>query len=147
MKLSELINQLQRFHDLYPQLDPDVLITEVAYKTYDKEKLEPEFYCRTLQITCYELRTLVHLPSEQLFSERGPYLNIFYEGDYINKPEDFWKNNYFQQHANKQTGVIHPSSCAAAPPKSNVDSNSVEKSTLELATEVLKEFDEEYNSK
>ena len=72
MKLSELTHQLQRFHDLYPQLDPDVLITEVAYKSYDKEKLEPEFYCRTLQITCYELRTLVHLPSEQLFSERGP---------------------------------------------------------------------------
>ena len=147
MKLSELINQLQRFHDLYPALDPEITITEVAYKLYDKEKLEPEFYSRTLQITCYELRTLVHLPSEQLFSERGPYLNIFYEGDYINRPEDYWKNNYFQQHANKQTGVIHPSSCTTTSPKSDVDSTTTEKSTIELATEVLKQFDEEYDFK
>ena len=70
MKLSELINQLQRFHDLYPQLDPNIVITEVAYKAYDKEKSEPEFYCRTLQITCYEVRTLVHLPTERLLSTR-----------------------------------------------------------------------------
>ena len=147
MKLSELINQLQRFHDLYPQLDPDVLITEVAYKSYDKEKSEPEFYCRTLQITCYELRTLVHLPFEQLFSERGPYLNIFYEGDYINGPEDFWKNNYFQQHANKQTGVIHPSSCTTTSSEPSVDSTADAKSTLELATEALQQFDEEYDFK
>ena len=111
MKLLELINQLQRLHDLYPALNPEVTITEVAYKSYDKEKTDPEFYCRTLEITCYELRTLVHLPSEQLFSERGPFLNIFYEGDYINGPEDYWKNNYFQQHANKQTGSANPSSC------------------------------------
>ena len=147
MKLSELTNQLQRLHDLYPQLDPDIVITEVAYKSYDKEKSEPEFYCRTLQITCYELRTLVHLPSEQLFSERGPYLNIFYEGDYIHGPEDFWKNNYFQQHANKQTGVIHPNSCTTASPEPAVDSTTDAKSTFELATEVLEKFNEEYDCK
>ncbi len=147
MKLSELTNQLQRLHDLYPHLDPEIVVTEVAYKSYDKEKLEPEFYCRTLQITCYELRTLVHLPSEQLFSERGPYLNIFYEGDYINKPEDFWKNNYFQQHANKQTGVIHPSSCTTTSSKPTVDSTTDAKSTFELATEVLEKFNEEYDCK
>jgi hypothetical protein len=147
MKLSELTNQLQRLHDLYPHLDPEIVITEVAYKSYDKEKSEPEFYCRTLQITCYELRTLVHLPSEQLFSERGPYLNIFYEGDYIHGPEDFWKNNYFQQHANKQTGVIHPSSCTTSPPKPTVDSTTNTKSTFELATEVLEKFNEEYDCK
>jgi hypothetical protein len=128
-------------------LDPEITITEVAYKNYDKEKNEPEFYCRTLKVTCYELRTLVHLPSEQLFSERGPYLNIFYEGDYINSPEDYWKNNYFQQHANKQTGVTHPSSCTTTSSEPTVDSTTDSKSTIELATEVLKEFDEEYNFK
>jgi len=147
MKLSELINQLQRFHDLYPMLDPEITITEVAYKPYDKEKSEPEFYCRTLQITCYEMRTLVGLPTEKLFSERGPYLNIFYEGSYIDKPEDYWKNNYFQQNAHKQTEVIHPSGCTTTPTEPPVDSKPVEKSTLELATEVLQQFDEEYDSK
>lgn len=128
-------------------LDPEITITEVTYKPYDKEKVEPEFYCRTLEITCYELRTLVKLPSEQLFSERGPYLNIFYEGDYINSSENYWENNYFQQNADKQTGVIHSSSCTTTSSKPDVDSTAAQKSTLELATEVLKEFDEEYNFK
>lgn len=114
MRLSELINKLQRFHDLYPQVDPQVTLTEVAYCSYDKNKTEPEFFCRTVdKIGCFELKTFLHIPSEQLFSERGPYLNIFYEGDVIDKPEDYWKNNYFAQHANKQTGSTHPSSCSA----------------------------------
>lgn len=114
MKLSELINKLQRLHDLYPQLDPQITLTEVAYCSYDKNKTEPEFFCRTLdKIACFELQTFLHIPSEQLFSERGPYLNIFYEGDVIDRPEDYWKNNYFAQHANKQTGSTHSSSCSA----------------------------------
>jgi hypothetical protein len=113
MKLSELINKLQRFHDLYPQLDPEITMTEVAYCSYDKNRINPEFFCRTVEkITCFQLQTFLHIPSEQLFSERGPYLNIFYEGDVVDKPEDYWKNNYFAQHANKQTGAVHSSSCS-----------------------------------
>ena len=125
MKLSELINQLQRLHDLYPKIDPEVITTEVAYADYDKDKKNPEFFCRTLDVTCYEFRTFVHLPSESLFSERGPYLNIFYEGDYIDRPEDFWKNTYFQQHANKQSGSIHSSSCSTPDARATVDQQSV----------------------
>ena len=126
MKLSELINKLQRFHDLYPQIDPKVTLTEVAYCSYDTEKKDPEFFCRTLnEITCFELQTFLHIPSEQLFSERGPYLNIFYEGDVIDRPEDYWKNNYFAQHANKQTGSTNPSSCTKPGAGSAVDQNTV----------------------
>jgi hypothetical protein len=126
MKLSELINKLQRFHDLYPQIDPELTITEVAYRIYDKEKADPEFFCRTLKdITCFELQTFLNIPSDQLFSERGPYLNIFYEGDVINSPEDYWKNNYFAQHANKQTGATHSSSCSTPESGTAVDQQSL----------------------
>jgi len=126
MKLSELINKLQRFHDLYPQIDPEITLTEVAYCTYDKNKTDPEFYCRTVnEITCFELQTFLHIPAESLFSERGPYLNIFYEGDVIDRPEDYWKNNYFAQHANKQTGAIHSSSCSAPDARAGLDQKPV----------------------
>ena len=126
MKLSELINKLQRFHDLYPQIDPEITLTEVAYCTYDIRKTDPEFYCRTVnEITCFELQTFLHIPAESLFSERGPYLNIFYEGDVIDRPEDYWKNNYFAQHANKQTGAVHSSSCSAPDAGSSVDQQPV----------------------
>lgn len=126
MKLSELINRLQRFHDLYPQLDPEVTITEVAYRKYDKEKADPEFFCRSLEdITCFELQTFLNIPSDQLFSERGPYLNIFYEGDIIDRPEDYWKNNYFAQNANKQPGSTNPSSCSAPESRVAVDQQPV----------------------
>lgn len=126
MRLSELINKLQRFHDLYPQIDPEVTLTEVAYKLYDKKKEDPEFYCRTLDdITCFELQTFLHIPSESLFSERGPYLNLFYEGDVINGPEDYWKNNYFSQHANKQTGSTNSSSCSAPAAGESVDQQTI----------------------
>ena len=111
MKLSELINQLQRLHDLYPQIDPDVLVTETAYSLWDTMKTQPDFFCREFNPTCFEIRTVVHLPSESLFSERGPYLNIFYEGGIIESPEDFWKNNHFEQHENKQSGCNDSSSC------------------------------------
>ena len=122
MKLSELINKLQRFHDLYPLIDPEVTLTEVAYRTYDKKKEDPEFFCRSLNdITCFEIHTFLNIPSESLFSERGPYLNIFYEGDVIDKPEDYWKNNYFSQHANKQTGSTNPSSCSEPDAGTSVD--------------------------
>ncbi len=128
MKLSELINRLQRFHDLYPQLDPHITLTEVAYCSYDKEKKNPEFFCRTLnEISCFELQTFLHIPSDQLFSERGPYLNIFYEGDVVDRPEDYWKNNYFAQHANKQTGSVHSSSCSAPDARTSVDQQSLSK--------------------
>jgi len=126
MKLSELLNKLQRFHDLYPQIDPEITLTEVAYCTYDIRKTDPEFYCRTVkEITCFELQTFLHIPAESLFSERGPYLNIFYEGDVIDRPEDYWKNNYFAQHANKQTGAVHSSSCSSPDPGSPVDQQPV----------------------
>lgn len=122
MRLSELINKLQRFHDLYPQIDPQITLTEVAYCSYDKEKKNPEFFCRTVnEITCFELQTFLHIPSDQLFSERGPYLNIFYEGEVIDRPEDYWKNNYFAQHENKQTGAVHSSSCSAPDAGTAVD--------------------------
>lgn len=128
MKLSELINKLQRFHDLYPQIDPHVTLTEVGYCSYDKEKKNPEFFCRTVnEITCFELQTFLHIPSDQLFSERGPYLNIFYEADVIDKPEDYWKNNYFSQHANKQTGAVHSSSCSGPDAGTAVDQQSLSK--------------------
>lgn len=126
MKLSELINKLQRFHDLYPQIDPEITLTEVAYRSYDVKKVEPEFFCRTVdKLGCFELKTFLNIPSEQLFSERGPYLNIFYEGDVIDKPEDYWKNNYFAQHANKQTGAVHSSSCSAPDAGTTVDQQSL----------------------
>ena len=122
MRLSELINKLQRFHDLYPQIDPHVTLTEVGYCTYDKEKKNPEFFCRTVnQINCFELQTFLHIPSEQLFSERGPYLNIFYEGDVVDKPEDYWKNNYFAQNEKQQTGSTNSSSCSKPEAGSSVD--------------------------
>jgi len=149
MRLSELINQLQRLHDLYPQVDPHVLVTETAYSSWDIRKTTPEFFCREFNPTCFEIRTVVHLPSESLFSERGPYVNIFYEGDVIHSPEDFWKNNHFEQHENKQTGSVNSSSCTTASPEPAVDSTTDTKSTFELATEVLKKFneDDEYSSK
>jgi len=126
MKLSELINKLQRLHDLYPNIDPEVTITEVVYRPFDKEKEDPEFYCRSIyDLTCFELQTFVNIPSEQLFSERGPYLNIFYEGEVIHRPEDYWKNNYFTQHANKQTGSIHSSSCTTTEPGTSLDQQSL----------------------
>lgn len=126
MKLSELINKLQRFHDLYPLIDPEVTLTEVAYKTYDTKKEDPEFFCRSLNdITCFEIHTFLNIPSESLFSERGPYLNIFYEGDVIDKPEDYWKNNYFSQHANKQTGSTNPSSCSDSTSGKSVDQQTI----------------------
>lgn len=126
MKLSELINKLQRFHDLYPQIDPHVTLTEVAYCAYDKEKKNPEFFCRTVNdITCFELQTFLQIPSDQLFSERGPYLNIFYEADVIDKPEDYWKNNYVALHGNEQTGSVHSSSCSAPGAGAAVDQQCV----------------------
>lgn len=126
MKLSELINKLQRFHDLYPLIDPEVTLTEVAYKTYDTKKEDPEFFCRSLNdITCFEVHTFLNIPSESLFSERGPYLNIFYEGDVIDRPEDYWKNNYFSQHANKQTGSTNPSSCSDSDPGKSMDQQTI----------------------
>lgn len=126
MKLSELINKLQRFHDLYPKIDPEISLTEVAYRSYDIKKTDPEFFCRTVNdVTCFELQTFLHIPTEQLFSERGPYLNIFYEGDVIDKPEDYWKNTYFAQHANKETGSINPSSCSKPKSGNTVDQNTV----------------------
>ena len=126
MKLSELINKLQRFHDLYPLIDPEVTLTEVAYTNYDTKKEDPEFFCRSLNdITCFEVHTFLNIPSESLFSERGPYLNIFYEGDVIDKPEDYWKNNYFSQHANKQTGSTNSSSCSDSAPGKSVDQQTI----------------------
>lgn len=126
MKLSELINKLQRFHDLYPLIDPEVTLTEVAYTTYDTKKEDPEFFCRSLNdITCFEVHTFLNIPSESLFSERGPYLNIFYEGDVIDRPEDYWKNNYFSQHANKQTGSTNPSSCSSSAPGKSMDQQAI----------------------
>lgn len=126
MKLSELINKLQRFHDLYPLIDPEVTLTEVAYRTYDTKKEDPEFFCRSLNdITCFEIHTFLNIPSESLFSERGPYLNIFYEGDVIDRPEDYWKNNYFSQHANKQTGSTNPSSCSDSAPGKPMDQQTI----------------------
>ena len=111
MKLSELINLLQRYHDLYPGIDPEVIMTAIDYASIDINKRNPEYSCHTCDIKLFETRTLVHIPSESLFSERGPYLNIFYEKEFIDTIEDFWKNNYFQQHEQKQTGVIHSGSC------------------------------------
>ena len=126
MKLSELINKLQRFHDLYPQIDPQITLTEIAYCSYDKNKADPEFFCRTLnEITCFELQTFLHIPAEEIFSERGPYLNIFYEGDVIDSPEDYWKNNYFAQHANKQTGSTNSSSCSTPDAGTELDQQPV----------------------
>lgn len=95
MKLSELINQLQRLHDLYPHIDPEIIMTEVAYPKYSKS--DPEFFCRTFNPSCYELRTLVQLPQGKLFTERGPYINIFYEGEYLDTPEDFWNSQKFHE--------------------------------------------------
>ena len=126
MKLSELINKLQRLHDLYPNIDPEVTITEVVYSPFDEEKEDPQFSCRSLDaLTFFQLQTFVNIPFEQLFSERGPYLNIFYEGDLIDRPEAYWKNNYFAQHANKQTGSLHSSSCATTEPGTSVDQQSL----------------------
>ena len=121
MKLSQLINQLQRLQDLYPQADPHILVTETSYNSWDQYKTDPEFFCREFNPTCFEIRTVVHLPSESLFSERGPYVNIFYEGNVINSPEDFWKNNHFQQHANKQTGCTDTSSCTTTDAGTKMD--------------------------
>jgi hypothetical protein len=112
MKLSELINQLQRLHDLYPQVDPHILVTEKVYSSWDIKKTTPEFFCREFNPICFEIRTVVHLPSESLFSERGPYVNIFYEGDAINSPEDLWKNNYFEQHKDKESKCNNLNSCS-----------------------------------
>lgn len=123
MKLSELINLLQRYHDLYPGIDPEVIMTLVDYPYYDKDKKSPEYNCHTLDIKLLETRTLVHLPTESLFSERGPYLNIFYEHEYINTMEDFWRNTYFKQHGQKQTGSTHSGSCSV-PAESGVDMGS-----------------------
>jgi len=114
MKLSELINLLQRYHDLYPGIDPEVIMTLVDYAYHDKEKKNPEYACHTLDIKVFETRTLVHLPSESLFSERGPYLNIFYEQEYINTVQDFWQNTHFQQHGQKQSGQVNSGSCQPA---------------------------------
>lgn len=111
MKLSELINLLQRYHDLYPGIDPEVIMTLVDYPYHDKEKAHPEYTCHTVDIKLFETRTLVHLPSESLFSERGPYLNIFYEHEYIETVQDFWRNTHFQQHGQKQSGQTHSGSC------------------------------------
>lgn len=121
MKLSELINQLQRIHDLYPQVDPEILVTETAYSAWDVAKANPEYYCRVFDPTCFEYRTVIHLPSDSLFSERGPYLNIFYEGKVIHSPEDFWNNNHFEQHANKQSGNPNPSSCTTTESGTKMD--------------------------
>lgn len=95
MKLSELINQLQRMHDLYPQIDPEIIVTEVARCKYGNA--EPEFFCRTFNPSYYEVRTIVQLPQGKLFSERGPYINIFYEGEYMDSPEDFWNPQKFHE--------------------------------------------------
>jgi len=111
MKLSKLMHLLQRYHDLYPGIDPEVIMTLVDYPYHDKEKKNPEYACHTLDIKVFETRTLVHLPSESLFSERGPYLNIFYEQEYINTIQDFWQNTHFQQHEQKQSGQTHSGSC------------------------------------
>lgn len=126
MRLSELLNKLQRFHDLYPKIDPEITLTEVAYCSYDTKKEEPEFFSRTVNdIKCFQLQTFLHIPSEQLFSERGPYLNIFYEGDVIDKPEDYWKNNYLTQHENKQTGSTNPNSRTESGAGSTLDQNTI----------------------
>jgi len=113
MKLSKLMHLLQRYHDLYPTMDPEVIMTSVDYCFSDKKKENPEYNCHTCDIKLFETRTLVHIPSESLSSERGPYLNIFYEKEFIDTVEDFWKNNYFQQHGQKQTGSAHSGSCKA----------------------------------
>ena len=114
MKLSELIHLLQRYHDLYPGLDPEVIMTAVDYCASDHKKQNPEYTCHTCDIKLFETRTLVHIPTDSLFSERGPYLNIFYEKEYMDTIEDFWKNNYFQQHGQKQTGSTYSGSCTPA---------------------------------
>lgn len=127
MKLSELINRLQRFHDLYPRTDPEITLTEVAYRTYDIQKRDPEFFCRSLnEITCFEMKTFVDIPSESLFVERGPYLNIFYEGDVIENPEDCWKTKYLSsQNEIEQTGSTNSDRCTGSTPGSPVDQQTV----------------------
>ena len=114
MKLSEFMHLLQRYHDLYPGMDPEVIMTAIDYCPSDQNKQNPEYNCHTCDIKLFETRTLVHIPSNSLFSERGPYLNIFYEKEFIDTIEDFWKNNYFQQHGQKQTGSTHSGSCSPA---------------------------------
>lgn len=114
MKLSQLINLLQRYHDLYPSCDPEVIMTSIDYAYHDKNKQDPEYNCHTVDFKLFETRTLVHIPSESLFSERGPYLNIFYEKEYLHNVEDFWHNTYFQQHGQKQTGSVNSGSGSAS---------------------------------
>jgi len=117
MKLSQLINLLQRYRDLYPNVDPEVIMTTVDYAPYDTDKNNPEYGTHTLDIKMFETRALVHLPEGKLFSEKGPYLNIFYELEYIDKLEDFWNNKHLQhQHGQSQAGSTHSGSC---PPTAN----------------------------
>lgn len=111
MKLTQLIDLLQRYRDLCPDTDPEVIMTTVDYAPYDTDKNNPEYGTHTLDIKMFEARTLVHLPEGKLFSEKGPYLNIFYELEYIDKLEDFWNNKHLQRHGQKQAGSTHSGSC------------------------------------
>lgn len=128
MKLSELMHLLQRYHDLYPQADPEILMTLVDYPYDDTEKEDPEYTLHTLDVKMFETRTLVHIPSESLFSERGPYLSIYYEREYIENVEQFWHNTYFQQHGQKQTGSVNSRS-SSVPEESGADVGSKSVST------------------
>jgi hypothetical protein len=114
MKLSQLINLLQRYRDLYPNVDPEVIMTTVDYAPYDTDENNPEYGTHTLDIKMFEARTLVSLPEGKLFSEKGPYLNIFYELEYIDKLEDFWDNKHLQHHGQRQAGSTHSRSCEPA---------------------------------
>lgn len=115
MKLNQLINLLQRYHDLYPNTDPEVIMTAIDYSYYDREtKKNPEYNSHTVDVKMFEARTLVYLPEEKLFSEREPYLNIFYELEYIDKAEDFWKLTCPHQHEQTESGSPHPRSCPPA---------------------------------
>lgn len=98
MKLSEFLHLLQRYQDLYPNQDPEVIMTGIHYPPFGAKDINSaEFNTHTFKFHCFETKTLVHFNAETIFAERGPYLNIYYEKKYINSYQDFWQNTYFQQ--------------------------------------------------
>lgn len=131
MKLTQLIDLLQRYRDLYPDIDPEVMMTSVDYAYHDKDKNNPEYNTHTLDIKLFETRTLVSLPEGKLFSEKGPYLNIFYEQEYVDKIEDLWNNKHLQQHGQSQTKPADSGSCPPATNGTELGRESVSPKTQE----------------
>lgn len=141
IKLSELLHQLHRYKDLYPGQDPEIIFTLVDYPPgLEHVKREAEFTLHTFELKCMETRTLVHIPSDSLFSERGPFLHIYYEMEYINHFEDFWQNTYFKQHEQKQSGLVNPSSCTYGNAGVELDSTGFSRKEREIANQYTDVF-------